>query len=85
MTLWPFTAEYDYRDVYREVVTGLQAGLQARYYQFGIELGLRPAEKLNTIQTSFFLNTHLAFTDVLLVWLRQEYNVEGTVLQHGGD
>ena len=64
------TAEEDFRDVYREVIS-----LKAHYYTFGIELGL-PAQELDAIRTAFYQNIDQAFTEVLLVWLRHRYKVE---------
>ncbi len=65
-----FIAEDDFREVYAELWT-----IKANYYQLGIMLGLPPGE-LQTIRQANCQNIAQAFTEVLLAWLRQQYNVE---------
>ena len=48
--------------------------IKANYHQLGIELGLPPGE-LQTIKQANSQNIAQAFTEVLLTWLRQQYNV----------
>ena len=50
------------------------ASICAGYYELGLGLRLPPAE-LQTICKSCGQNVKQAFTDVLLAWLRQQYNV----------
>ena len=45
--------------------------INARYYNLGIELGLRPG---TVVQNQLDLTK--ALTEVLLTWLRRQYNVE---------
>ena len=63
------SAEDDFREVYKEVVS-----ISAEYYKLGIGLGLKPGE-LQAICKSRGQDVDQAFTDVLLAWLRQRYNV----------
>ena len=49
--------------------------MRADYYNLGIGLGLPPAE-LQTIHKSCGQDVVRAFTEVLLAWLRQRYNVK---------
>ena len=49
--------------------------IKVRYYQLGIALGLPPRE-LEAIQQIHSHNVAQALTQVLLIWLRQRYNVE---------
>ena len=65
-----YTAEEDFRDVLKEVIS-----LKANYYTFGIELGL-PVQELDTIRRAFNQNIDQAFTEVLLVWLRHRFKME---------
>ena len=46
----------------------------AEYYKFGISLRLKPGE-LQAIRKSCGQDVDQAFTDVLLAWLRQRYNI----------
>ena len=59
--------EGDFRDVYRELIT-----IKAKYYELGIMLGLR-ADDLDTIRNGNGIDR--AFTEILLTWLRQNYDV----------
>ena len=54
----------------REVV-----GLQANYYQFGVELAL-PLQELDAIEKAFHENSNRAFTEVLRTWVMHRYNIE---------
>ena len=68
--LFPMSiAEEDFHEVYRELWT-----IKANYHQLGVMLGLPPGE-LQTIKLANSQNVAQAFTDVLLTWLRQQYNV----------
>ena len=58
------------REVYRELVS-----IKAGCHQLGIELGLPPGE-LEAIQQTHSQNVALALTQVLLLWLRQQYDFE---------
>ena len=49
--------------------------ISARYYNLGIELGLHPG-KLEAVQQTYSLNVTEALTQVLLLWLRRQYDVE---------
>ena len=49
--------------------------IKAGYYQLGIELGLPPRE-LEAIRKTHSQDVAQALTQVLLIWLRQQYNVE---------
>ena len=64
-----FAAEDDLHDVLREVVD-----IKNIYYQLGVGFHLSPRE-LDAIRNKF-PDVDQAFTEVLLVWLRQSYNVE---------
>ena len=55
--------------VYSELVT-----VKANYYQLGIGLGLPPGELL--VIRKGTQDIERAFSDVLLAWLRQRYNVD---------
>ena len=67
----PLIAEKDdFYDIYDATNT-----LKAKYHQFGIHLGLPPHE-LETIQKQFPYDFAQAFTQVLLLWLRKNYNVD---------
>ena len=66
----PAPAEDDFHDVHGELVT-----IKANYYQLGIELCLPPGE-LQAVHQTFSQNIAQGFTEVLLMWLRQRYNVE---------
>ena len=48
--------------------------ITAEYYKFGLGLYLKPGE-LQAIRKSCGQDVDQAFTDVLLAWLRQRYNV----------
>ena len=63
-------AEDDFHEVYCELVN-----IKARYYQLGIALGLPPGE-LEAIRKTHSQDMAQALTQVLLLWLRQQYNVE---------
>ena len=63
-------AEEGFHDIFEETKT-----LKAKYYEFGIHLGLPPHE-LDTIREQFPHGIAQAFAQVLLLWLRQSYNVE---------
>ena len=58
------------RDVRQEVVD-----IKSTYYQFGISLGL-PVGELDSIHGAFYQVIDHAFDQVLLLWLRQLYDVE---------
>ena len=49
--------------------------IKAGYYQLGIELGLPPRE-LEAIRRTHSQDVAQALTQVLLIWLMQQYNVE---------
>ena len=69
--LFPMSiAEEDFHEVYHELWT-----IKANYHQLGVMLGLPPGE-LQTIKLANSQNIAQAFTDVLLTWLRQQYNVQ---------
>ena len=61
-------AEDDFREVYCELVS-----IKARYYQLGIALGLPPGE-LEAIRKAYSQDMEQALNQVLLIWLRQQYN-----------
>ena len=63
-------AEGDLSDVCREVV-----GIESRYYQFGIALGLLSGQ-LDSIRTAYHQLIDQAFYQVLLLWLRQSYDYQ---------
>ena len=63
-------AEGDFREVYCELVS-----IKARYYQLGIVLGLPPGE-LEAIRKIHSQDTEQALIQVLLLWLRQQYDTE---------
>ena len=63
-------AENDLRVVCQEVV-----GIKSTYYQFGKELGIPPGE-LDSIRKQFHHDHDQAIDEVLLLWLRQRYDVE---------
>ena len=60
----------DIKDVRQEVV-----GIKSTYYQFGIALGL-PVGELDSIRRAFHQVIDQAFDEVLLLWLRQRYDVQ---------
>ena len=62
--------EDDFRDVYETV-----ASIRANYYRLGIGLCL-PIAELQTIHKSCGQDVVQAFTEVLLAWLRQQYDVK---------
>ncbi len=62
------SAEEDFHEVYEEVVS-----IIAEYYKLGIGLRLKPGE-LQAIRKSCGQDIDQAFTDVLLAWLRQQYD-----------
>ena len=70
MYLSLYIAEDDFHTVYSELLT-----VKANYYQLGIGLGLPPGELLTAIRKGP-QDIELAFSDVLLSWLRQCYNVD---------
>ena len=49
--------------------------IKSNYYHLGRELGVPPSE-LDTIRKTFHQDMEQALNEVLLVWLRQRYNVE---------
>ena len=59
----------NFHDIYQEL-----ACLKAHYYQLGIHLGL-PASELESIRVENIQNLDRALTQMLLLWLRQQYNV----------
>ena len=61
--------EYDLNDVWQEVVS-----IKCNYYQLGVALGL-PAGELDSIRKAFHQLIDQAFNEVLLLWLRQRYDV----------
>ena len=63
-------AEDDFHEVYHELES-----IKARYYQLGIALGLPPGE-LEAIRKAHSQDMEVALTQVLLLWLRQQYNIE---------
>ena len=63
-------AEDDFHEVYHEL-----ENIKARYYHLGIALGLPPGE-LEAIRKAHSQDMEVALTQVLLLWLRQQYNVE---------
>ena len=62
-------AEDDFYDVYHEL-----ENIKARYFQLGIELRI-PLGKLEAIRKTHSQDVEQALTQVLLLWLRQQYNV----------
>ena len=63
-------AEDDFHEVYHEL-----ENIKARYYHLGIALGLPPGE-LEAIRKAHSQDMEVALTQVLLLWLRQQYNIE---------
>ena len=63
-----FLGETDFMDVRKEI-----EDIRSMHYQLGIELGLS-SSKLNSIQNQQI--TDQAFNEVLLAWLKQDYDVE---------
>ena len=61
--------ESDLNDVWQQV-----ASIKYNYYQLGVALGL-PAAELDSIRTVSYHSVDQAFCAVLLVWLRQRYDV----------
>ena len=59
--------EDDFCDVYQELIT-----IKARYYELGIMLGLRPGDLVAIRKGN---DIDLAFSEILLMWLRQNYDV----------
>ena len=53
--------------MYEKLIT-----IKAKYYELGIMLGLRPSD-LDAVRRGNDID--LAFTKILLMWLRQNYNV----------
>ena len=51
------------------------APVRAKYYQLGVQLGL-PADNLKAIQLQNSHNLDQAFSDMILEWLRQIYDVD---------
>ena len=68
-SLIQYIVEDDFHTVYSELVT-----VKANYYQLGIGLGLPPGELL--VIRKGTQDIERAFSDVLLAWLRQRYNVD---------
>ena len=64
-----FSDESDLNDVCQEIVS-----IKYNYYQLGVALGL-PAGELDSIRAVYFYSVDQAFCAVLLVWLRQRYDV----------
>ena len=62
--------EDDLHDVMSEIITA-----KVRFYAIGRALGLPPGE-LNSIRLSTSQDHELQLNDVLLLWLRQKYNIE---------
>ena len=62
--------ENDLNDVCQEIVS-----IKYNYYQLGVALGL-PAGELDSIRPISFYNVDQAFSAVLLVWLRQRFDVD---------
>ena len=62
------SAEDDFHEVYEEVVS-----ITAKYHKLGIGLRLKVGE-LEAICKSRGQDIDLAVTDVLLAWLRQQYD-----------
>ena len=65
-----FSADEDIRDVLSEV-----QDIKHAYYQLGIELGLSPG-KLESIRAMYHQRINQAIIDVLLLWLRQDYDLQ---------
>ena len=61
--------EYDLNDVCQEIVS-----IKCNYYNLGVALGLPPGE-LDSIRAEYYHSIDQAFCAVLLVWLRQRYDV----------
>ena len=59
--------EGDFRNVYEKLIT-----IKAKYYELGIMLGLRPGDLVAIRRGN---DIDLAFTEILLMWLRQSYDV----------
>ena len=69
LTEFPFvSAEDDLRDVREEVIS-----IKTTYFELGIELGISPGN-LETIRRES-KSIDQACSKMLLVWLRQDYNV----------
>ena len=68
---WVFfiSAEDDFHEIYEEIVS-----ITAEYYKLGIGLRLKLGE-LQAICKSRGQDIDQAFTDVLLAWLRQRYDI----------
>ena len=64
-----FSAEDDFHEIFEEIVS-----ITAEYYKLGIGLRLKLGE-LQAICKSRGQDIDQAFTDVLLAWLRQRYDV----------
>ena len=59
--------ESDFRNVYEKLIT-----IKTKYYELGIMLGLRPGDLVAIRRGN---DIDLAFTEILLMWLRQNYDV----------
>ena len=64
------TADGDFRDVHNEIHS-----IKYAYYQLGRELGL-PPEELESIRTIYPQLIDQAIDQVLLLWLKQCYDVQ---------
>jgi hypothetical protein len=64
-------AEGDFREVYRELVVNISA----KYYNLGIELGLHPGQ-VDAIRKIHSQDVEQALNQVLLLWLRRQYDVD---------
>ena len=64
------SGENDFYKVYHEIVS-----IKSTYYQLGIALGL-PTGELDSIRAVPYYDVDQAFCAVLLLWLRQRYDVD---------
>lgn len=60
------------RDVLREVST-----LKSLYYSLGVALGI-PVSELDAVKVQYSQNVEQALTEVLKLWLRQNYPTRNT-------
>ena len=66
----PIAEKDHFHDIFEATTT-----LKAKYYTFGIHLGLPPNE-LDAIREQFPKNVSEALSQVLRLWLQQRHNVE---------
>ena len=68
--MYVLSGEDDFHNVFEEIVV-----LKSQYHLVGRYLGV-PLSQLDAIRINYHLSTDQALAEVLLVWLRQGYNVE---------